>query len=436
VTFYVDSIAPSITVTSPQNITYNTNNITVNFTSSDANSISSRWFYNGTRNVSYSSPVTINLANGQYTFIFYSNDSVNNLNSTSQTFSVSADTTPPLISYTYGIPVNGDVDSSLFINTSLTESNLANVTYYLYNSTGLYNATTFNSAITSITFNAPAGNYSYQVNATDNSNNKNATALRNITILSGCESGACTEGNSCTISSDCYLNNDNCNGGICQFTNLTISANLYTLYDSNGNGKDLDINLTSNVTSPLLFLTGGKIIFNGRNGTDIGSGSAGGNAGLVNVTVLQLLNTTHAFFEGIGGYSTLSGSPGGNGGNLSLFFHGLIRKFSDFERELSDNAPVLAAGSSIESLEGNPGTTSYTRSLSCPRDADVNDDGIVTGDDSDDTAWRYNCANGSADATCVADVNDYIATSDINCDDNINVIELSREGFQWNRGII
>jgi hypothetical protein len=81
-----DTIDPSITVTSPTNTTYVTSNVTIDFTSSDANGISGRWFYNGTANVTYSNSTNITLASGNYSFIFYSNDTSNNVNSTSVSF--------------------------------------------------------------------------------------------------------------------------------------------------------------------------------------------------------------------------------------------------------------------------------------------------------------------------------------------------------------
>jgi len=372
------------------------------------------------------------LSAGVHNFTGYAVDSLGNLNNTSERSItlIAVDSTAPAIAFAYGIPNNGDVgDSTIFVNVSIVETNLANVTYYLYNSSGLYNSTTFDSAITSLTFNTPAGNYSYQVNATDSYNNKNGTTLRTITILPSCEAGACTEGSTCTVSDDCYLNNGVCSGGICQFINMSISAAVYTLYDASGNGNVLTINLTQNVSSPLLFTSGGKMIFNGRNGTDILAGSVGGNAGEVNITTTALLNTSSAFFYGIGGHSTFLAADGGAGGNLGLFFHGLIRKFSDLgnwdgeKNPLPDNTPVISGGASDTGSPGSNGLITYTRSLSCPSlDPDIDVDGVVYNADRLLTERAY--ANRTGDST-------YVSSQDINCDNTINVIELSREGFQW-----
>lgn len=86
VTFFVDSILPSITVTSPESKTYLTNNITINFTSSDSNSISSQWYDNGTANVTYTNPTTVIAPQGTNTFRFYTNDTIGNVNSSNITF--------------------------------------------------------------------------------------------------------------------------------------------------------------------------------------------------------------------------------------------------------------------------------------------------------------------------------------------------------------
>ena len=82
-----DIIPPYVAFVSPLNQTYiNTNNITISITnSSDAFRV---WWYNGTRNLSYVNPVNLTLANSQYTFIAYANDSAGNLNFTSVTFTL------------------------------------------------------------------------------------------------------------------------------------------------------------------------------------------------------------------------------------------------------------------------------------------------------------------------------------------------------------
>jgi|SRR3989338_6004027 len=71
---------------------YATSSVLINFTASDASGVSAKWYYNGSANVSYSSPNIITLGDGSYNFVFYANDTVGNVGSSSVSFTV--DTTP------------------------------------------------------------------------------------------------------------------------------------------------------------------------------------------------------------------------------------------------------------------------------------------------------------------------------------------------------
>ena len=86
----VDLDKPIITVNSPINKTYDNTQILINFSATDTSPISSLWFYNGSSNITYTSPAFVNLSETNYTFIFYANDSAGNVNSTSVTFNISA----------------------------------------------------------------------------------------------------------------------------------------------------------------------------------------------------------------------------------------------------------------------------------------------------------------------------------------------------------
>ena len=332
ITFGVDTTAPTITVTSPGNITYNlSNSVTINFTSSDETAISSRWFYNGTGNTTYTDVVIQVLADGQYTFIFYTNDSSNNVNSTNVTFVVST------------------------ANTG----------------------------------------------------------------LSSCLS-QCTENEGCVINDACHLDSSMCSGSLCQFNNLTLSAQIKTGTDSSGNALNLNLNITSTASSPVLFLSGGAINFSGS------AGSVGGNASIVNITVYNLFNTTNAFFYGTGGASSTS-AKGGNGGILQINAHGIVRWFSDQLYGLSSNSPRLTGGASNEGTNGTTGTKTFNKDLSCTssrfRDVDISDDGAVNSNEPALIAENYNNLLGEEG---------YVEAYDISCDDKLNVVELSRIGLNYN----
>ena len=157
-----------------------------------------------------------------------------------------------------------------------------------------------------------AGTYYYNVTANDSSGNIGSTGTRTIRVLNSCLT-SCVEGSSCAVSSDCILNNDLCSSGICTFENMTIGAKIYTIYDANGNGNNLTLNITSNSTrAPLRFLTGGAIISDGEAGADVtllSRGSPVGNAGAVEISVSDLLNTTNANLSSRGGYTTWDSCP-------------------------------------------------------------------------------------------------------------------------------
>jgi len=132
--FTIDTIAPVITVYSPQSITYGTKEILVNFT---ADSYQALWFNNGTTNISYTNPASVNVSSeGSYTFIFYANDSLGNLNSTNRTFNV--DITYPIV--TINSPLNALYynNKTVLVNISATNG-LAGIdkTWYNWNGTNV-----------------------------------------------------------------------------------------------------------------------------------------------------------------------------------------------------------------------------------------------------------------------------------------------------------
>ena len=136
----IDTISPVINVTSPLNQTYNITQILINFTASDNFNVSSLWFYNESTNVTYFSPVTLNLLESSHTFIFYANDSVGNLNSTSVTFFI--DTCIPNMQNTtwsdWANQGSCKIDDLQLQNKSRTEydsnscDEISNVTYWDY----------------------------------------------------------------------------------------------------------------------------------------------------------------------------------------------------------------------------------------------------------------------------------------------------------------
>lgn len=200
---------------------------------------------------------------------------------------------------------------------------------------------------------------------------------------------------------------------------MTVNSTIYTLFDGNGNGRNLKLTMTAtSPRAPLVFVNRSSVVFEGKRGSDLGSGSAGGNGGIVNITVPKLFNTTNANFTGTGGYSTSLSTLGGNGGTLQLNFHGLIRNFTS-----PTPKPNLAGGGSASNLFGSSGILIYNKDLATlPRDVDVNGDGVldILGDVRT-IIGSYNNITGEAG---------YSLSKDINGDSKINVIEIAKIGSE------
>jgi len=123
---------------------------------------------------------------------------------------------------------------------------------------------------------------------------------------------SCNETEDCVISEDCYLNNNLCSGGVCDFKNMNISGRVYVFYSGN-DGENLDINLTGEI----LFKSGNGFVFFGKRAVN------GGNGGIINISVPGLFNTTKARFVGRGGDAVGEG-VGGDGGIIQLNYWGIL----------------------------------------------------------------------------------------------------------------
>ncbi|MCK4997512.1 hypothetical protein KAS08_04355 [Candidatus Pacearchaeota archaeon] len=126
-----------------------------------------------------------NLApNAVYSYNVTMADKVSLLNSTS-TRKIIIDNTPPAVNF---IPLT-EIDNAnksqtfIFINTSITEENFKNITFHLYNSSGLINQTTFTDITRQINFTSlPDGNYEYNVTIFDKASQNSTTPTRSIAL--------------------------------------------------------------------------------------------------------------------------------------------------------------------------------------------------------------------------------------------------------------
>ena len=182
----LDATAPVITVISPVNKTlYNTSTIRINISVVEAHPAKT-WFFNGTANQTYTSPVNVTYANGNYNLTVWSNDTLGHLSSAVASFSV--DTISPKISF---VAPTFNSSSSLRltyieINVTASDAHLSNVTIRLYNSSrALINSTnTTNPNLFANFTHLAYGTYYFNATARDAAGHANSTATWYVTIHS------------------------------------------------------------------------------------------------------------------------------------------------------------------------------------------------------------------------------------------------------------
>jgi len=194
-TFTVDTAAPQIQFVSPtetNNSIFNRNNTLINVTATDNNlaNITIRLF-NSTSLVNQTttttSPNFVNISNlrdGIYYFNATAFDVFGHSNST-ETRTVTIDTTPISINFTNPTEINGSFinRNNILVNVSANSTSLANVTIYLYNSTNLINTTVSTTNVTFLNFTGLIdGIYYFNATATSLINVKVYTETRQTTI--------------------------------------------------------------------------------------------------------------------------------------------------------------------------------------------------------------------------------------------------------------
>jgi hypothetical protein len=156
-----DITSPTITIYSPQNITYN--NVSQADLQVSANEIINTWWYklNGGTNTTFIPNTTINIANGSNILIVYANDTAGNIGFASISFTANYPCVTFLNSPNDGNTTISSVPISMTFNCSaLNDINLANITLYLngvpnetVSITGIYNFSTFTKSLSLGTYN-------------------------------------------------------------------------------------------------------------------------------------------------------------------------------------------------------------------------------------------------------------------------------------------
>tara|TARA_Y100000310_G_scaffold338067_1_gene426751 strand:- start:4624 stop:6099 length:1476 start_codon:yes stop_codon:yes gene_type:complete len=199
---YLVLAAPSVTNNIPANDTYtNDNTPTVNFTvvngaDGDNSNYTAELLFNNTvmryniTNVtnatSFLLTANTSIADGCYKWFISVNDS-GATNGTANTLTI--DTTNPQIGVGDGTATNNSFLSNdwIYLNASITETNPANITFMLYNTTAQVNSTIWfmGASNTNNTINwtgLPDGNYTYNATIVDEVNQRNTTVTRSIIV--------------------------------------------------------------------------------------------------------------------------------------------------------------------------------------------------------------------------------------------------------------
>ena len=194
-TLTIDTVKPSVSLVSPTETSGSylaRTNIIVNVTANDSNfanvSVSlfnSTGLVNSTTTTTSPNFVNITgLADGLYFFNATATDLANNKNST-ETRNTTIDATYPTIEYGDGTAANGVAlqQSNVYINVTVVETNEANITFRLFNSSGLVNASFYATAQRVINFtNLSDATYYYNITVADLAGNVNTSATRSITL--------------------------------------------------------------------------------------------------------------------------------------------------------------------------------------------------------------------------------------------------------------
>jgi hypothetical protein len=129
---------------------------------------------------------TLNLSEeGTHKWNVLCNDTIGYLTSAVSNFSITFDVTNPIVDFgTNTLPDNSNVSQNfIYINSSITENNYANMTFFLYNSSGLVATHFQNDTTYDYTFlNLPDGTYFYNITVYDLASRQGSSPTRKILL--------------------------------------------------------------------------------------------------------------------------------------------------------------------------------------------------------------------------------------------------------------
>jgi len=246
ISFTIDTIPPSIFITTPSNNTNSSNtNLNINYTISDSGvGVESCWYSNdsyslNTTLASCANITTINWSEGNHNVTIWTNDTLGNTNSTQVTFTI--DTIPPSFDNARNFTVN--VNNSFSENFSATDSYIGVGTYSL-NDTSTFNISQ-NGIITNITNLSTLTVYWLNISVNDSLGNTNSTVFfinitsdfdsPNVTLISPVDSASYTSNSQSIIFSynvSDYSSLSNCSliiNGVVNLTNTSINKSATNL---------------------------------------------------------------------------------------------------------------------------------------------------------------------------------------------------------------
>jgi len=190
--------APTSTLVTPTNNTYQASPVTFNCSATDGIGLKNITLYiwNGstttnTTDVSGTSNYTTfvhSLADGEYNWscLVYDNHTTPLTDWANDNYTLTVDSTSPLIDFGAATETNNTNHSRdwIYANYTLTETNFQNITFNLYNSThGLENSTNYSTLTYLINWTSLTdGVYYYNLTVYDKASNLNSTETRKITI--------------------------------------------------------------------------------------------------------------------------------------------------------------------------------------------------------------------------------------------------------------
>lgn len=292
VAFTLD-LPPRVTVASPQNILYETADVSLNYTATDTFGISQCWLINATggrENLSNCSNATLAVQNGTISITLHVNDTSGNTNSTTITFSVN--TSLPVVTYAAPTPSNETQANAHYVFINATMNKNISAALLEWNSVNESMNVSGPAAFRNKTI-ASAGNYTFRIYVNDSANNTGASALRwvyvndtispNVTVASPTPSAYSSASialnfiasDNIAVSSCWYRLNAGTNVTLANCTNATITAVagsntlVVAANDTAGNQNSTTITFTY---SPL---SSGSSDSSGGGG---GGGGSGGSA--------------------------------------------------------------------------------------------------------------------------------------------------------------